>query len=215
MVEGIKKVGEVMIKHSQCLPVLPADTVLKYLIKLSRAECEQLCESQGATQIQSLRHLMATTSDRRSVYKTMYSANDIFAFYFFQFVKKDCTLHHTIQPERILIGCAPSLMVYKYESVEYAPLNTIEASKCIYSFVCGIKKALDEFHRIGVLHNDIIPPNVCFNSDYEVVLIDIDRYYPIAEHHHMFQSSTGSSSCMYRLVDNKSLYTTGKQTDYL
>lgn len=46
--------------------------------------------------------------------------------------------------------------------------------------------ALDEFHSSGLSHNDIRLPNICFNKDYEAVLIDVDMYHDIKLLHPYF-----------------------------
>ena len=79
--------------------------------------------------------------------------------------------------------------------------------------VQGIKTALDELHGLQLSHNDIRLPNICFNSSFQVVLIDIDRCYEIKELHPMFLSSSGVKSCMYdirKMLELKS----GHETDY-
>ena len=52
---------------------------------------------------------------------------------------------------------------------------------------------------------------VCFNHQFEVVLIDIDRCYHISELYSMFKSSSSQLSCMYKI---QSVMKTGIQTDY-
>ena len=35
--------------------------------------------------------------------------------------------------------------------------------------------AIKQLHQLGFAHGDIHLPNICFNADYEAVLIDFDR----------------------------------------
>ena len=104
----------------------------------------------------------------------------------------------------------PTLTVYRYKHLPYPPLEQKNASKCLQSLVMGIKSALDELHNLDLAHNDIRLENVCFNDQFQVVLIDIDRYYPASKLHPMFTSSSGTS-CMYRSVHT---LCNGYQTDF-
>lgn len=56
--------------------------------------------------------------------------------------------------------------------VKYAHLEPKDAIKCLQSLVTGIKVALDELHSIDIAHN---VQNICFDENYQVKLIDIDR----------------------------------------
>ena len=63
---------------------------------------------------------------------------------------------------------------------------------CLHDFLKGLAQAIQEFHQHGFAHQDIRLENVCFNEQYEPVLIDLDRSIEI----------TGSpifygKSCMY------------------
>ncbi len=43
----------------------------------------------------------------------------------------------------------------------------------------NFKVALDELHAIGLLHNDVRLPNICFNEQFEPALVDIDRCWNV------------------------------------
>ena len=64
----------------------------------------------------------------------------------------------------------------------------------------SIHVALIELHLLGLSHNDIRLPKICFYSAFQVVLINIDRCHVSEELHPKFASSTSMSSCMYTLV---------------
>ena len=68
----------------------------------------------------------------------------------------------------------------------------------------GINRALIELHECGLAHNDVRQPNVCFDDEYEPVLIDLDRCSKSGK-----ISSTYGASCMYPFAD------TGHKFDYM
>ena len=71
------------------------------------------------------------------------------------------------------------IVVYDYKKVKYGPLTRKDAISCLISLVQTIKQALDELHRASLSHNDLRLPNICFNEDYEAVLIDLDSVEPL------------------------------------
>ena len=115
-------------------------------------------------------------------------------------------------PEHVFLLFAPTLTIYRYKFVHFSPLKKSQACRCLLSLVKGIKRALDELHEMGLSHNDIRLPNICFNTSQQVVLIDVDRYYPLSKLHPMFLGSTSGSSCMYCLISPD--ITLGSSSDY-
>ena len=100
-------------------------------------------------------------------------------------------------------------IVLKYTYAFYSPLSVSEAKYCLRSLLSGISMALDELHSIGLAHNDVRLPNICFNPSYQVVLIDMDRCLECDKRHPMFGLS--SSSCMYTLLSDLKC---GEMTDF-
>ena len=61
------------------------------------------------------------------------------------------------------------------------PLSSTNAILCCKELIRGVAAALDELHSYGYSHLDVRLPNVCFNSSYQPVLIDLDRTEPIGK----------------------------------
>lgn len=62
-----------------------------------------------------------------------------------------------------------------YEKVPYGPLEVIQASKYLRTVLEKIYTAVVELHSFGYAYGDVWLPNVCFNSNYDAVLIDTER----------------------------------------
>lgn len=67
-----------------------------------------------------------------------------------------------------------------------------EASKWLRNLLGKIHDALEEFHQANFSHYDIRLENICFDTSFNAVLVDVDRYTDIDEG---FHGST--QSCMY------------------
>ena len=80
----------------------------------------------------------------------------------------------------------------------------------------SIKVALDELHELKLSHNDVRLPNICFNQQFEAVLIDLDRCYCIDYFDRMLNLhpyvGSGQYGCMYEML---ATYTTGEEQDFL
>ena len=63
---------------------------------------------------------------------------------------------------------------------------------CLFYFVKEVAQALDKYHKLGFSHQDIRLENVCFNGQYQPVLIDLDRSI-----HNTASAITYGNSCMY------------------
>lgn len=63
-----------------------------------------------------------------------------------------------------------------------------------------VKEVLDKLHDIGLSHNDARLPNICFNTNFEVILIDYNRYVPLYRSYFMF-SRESTCSCIYDIPD--------------
>ena len=115
------------------------------------------------------------------IYKLLYEAEEKEVFgHFLRLMRTKTELKSVIYPE----GVTPpsfTTVLQKYSCANFGPLNPAEARKCLRNFIIGAKSALDELHGIGLSHNDIRSPNFCFNVDFQVILIDLDRVWSIDE----------------------------------
>uniref|UniRef100_A0A1X7TF44 Protein kinase domain-containing protein n=1 Tax=Amphimedon queenslandica TaxID=400682 RepID=A0A1X7TF44_AMPQE len=126
----------------------------------------------------------------QNIYKVLYDLEEINLFFL------TSNAHHspTRFIHRQLVKKYP-YVIYSYKKVPYGPLSIVEASECLKYLLLSIKEALKELHSCGLRHNDLRLPNVCFNSEYEAILIDLDACTP-AEYRH--SSFSGANSCMYK-----------------
>ena len=117
-------------------------------------------------------------------------------------MQKKTALKNVIYPEDVTPPNYTTVL-QKYRCANFGPLNQAEARKCLRSFIVGAKSALDELHGIGLSHNDIRLPNFCFNANFEVILIDLDRVWLIGKLYHMFyKEEKEGRSCMYKVDSN-------------
>ena len=80
----------------------------RHLIKLTNEECNRLCNSSSAIQIESARHILITANNK--MYKIIYSDHESKAFYvYFVEPKRHCRL--IIHPEVVK---KPTPLIYSY-----------------------------------------------------------------------------------------------------
>ena len=206
LADGIKRLRDVIKNQSKLLSATRRGHIDQhYLIKLTDQECRQLCDSkEWCAQLPSSTHIIVETSD--SVYKVIYSLTERLYYNICSSALQNCKL--IISPKTINVDI--HFLFYKYAKVKFSPLNVKDASKCLNDLVKSIKAALDELHALGFAHNDIRLPNICFDGEYQAILIDIDWITPRINTFHMFD--TDSTSCMYRRVH---FMTDGRNTDYM
>ena len=104
--------------------------------------------------------------------------------------------------------------VFSYDKVPYGPLREEQARKYLKTLSEKICAALEELHRFGYAHCDIRLPNVCFNSNYDAVLIDMERC-TCAEVRSPLTMELHTISCMYRKPKNMLESFTSQRMDYV
>lgn len=65
--------------------------------------------------------------------------------------------------------------VFMYEKVKYGPLQYEDAVKCLHDLLTKLKVVCESLAYQSICHNDIRIPNICFNEQFEIVLIDFDK----------------------------------------
>ena len=182
-----------------------------YFITLSTSCCRRLCGKEGH-QIECQHHVVVKSIDGY-IYKLLYEAEEQQGFgEFLRIMRTKTALKNVIYPEDVTPPNRTTVL-QKYRCSKFGPLNQAEARKCLRSFIVGAKSALDELHGIGLSHNDIRLPNFCFNANFEVILIDLDRVWLIGELYPMFyKEEKEGRSCMYKVDSN--CYN-GKHTDLM
>ncbi len=64
----------------------------------------------------------------------------------------------------------------KYHAVRYDSLSRTEAKRCLGHLVLNLHQALSRLHdKLEVYHNNIRLEYICFQDDYSLMLIDMDR----------------------------------------
>ena len=187
-------------------PSLPSpDNVNPILMRLSSYDLRQFGD---AHQMKSLYHVIIGNSS--NVYKLVTDHTE-----------RDCLrdLAQLVEgnPQHFIV---PEVMVedtrmFKYTRVSYSPLNRVQAHRCLRTLVVKINEALVELHGIGFSHSDIRLPNICFNCNYDAVLIDLDRCEPWNQFPKAVSCFAGKS-CMYEMPEAiGAVQFNGKHMDYV
>ena len=90
----------------------------------------------------------------------------------------------------------PNTPIFKYPAVWYDPLTPREAGWCLGELVPQIKEALDDLHDSGLHHCDIRLENICFERDFSLTFVDLDRCTLSSL---LDDSQFYTDSCMYDL----------------
>ena len=169
---GIEAIIEVLRHQCGRLPKIPSEPY-NSLIRLSPECCELICSDRNGTQLKSPLHIMVR--HQGYIYKVLYDRQEGDNHDLLRDEIGTAYLENVIVPEKVKVPGIRDLYVYRYQIVDHSPMTVEEAHKCLYYLVIGIHKALSQLHSFGLCHNDVRLPNLCFNSSYEVVLIDLDR----------------------------------------
>ena len=71
----------------------------------------------------------------------------------------------------------------KSPTLPHDPVDCDEANQCMYNIVKEVAHAIQDLHVLGWAHQDIIRlDNICYNADYQPILIDLDRVHDIAQY---------------------------------
>lgn len=209
---GIKRLREVIERQCEHIFSLRQPEVTTFwptLINMSNDECNEVCPR--STQVMSSGHIMVECDD--FLYKVIYTLSELNSFRTFS-KRWNPSVKLVIHPMETDLELVT--LCYSYKKVQYPPLNTADAYKCLRELVEKIHSALEELHSIKLSHNDVRLPNVCFDDNFHPVLVDIDRCCGIDKLHPMFLGSNSEESCMYCITMPciKRTFTSGKETDY-
>ena len=86
-------------------------------------------------------------------------------------------MHHKVTSRHIINyeQCNAAKKVFRYKKVKYDPLSYQDAEKCLYELLQKLLKVCLLLSNEGIRHNDVRVPNICFDEQYETVLIDFDN----------------------------------------
>ena len=170
--EGLKAINDIYTQQASNLPDLPTN-VSRTLIEVEALDLSFLeIHVPNCKPIPSVRHIMfQSTSElaEENIYKILYDPEEICLF--------TVTSNVCPSPTRFIyrqLAEDNPYVIYSYEKVPYGPLSINEVSECLKNLLLSIKEALDELHSCSLRHNDLRLPNVCFNSEYKAILIDLD-----------------------------------------
>ena len=209
--ESVAAIKAEAIKQLKFRNLIPSNVDRPSLINLHDNDIKFL-EIKDGVQQYSRRHIIIEDND--FIYKVLYKSTEIMAVYellFWQYSFKRIINVVRYNPS----NKAYKYLVYCYRKVKFRPLRLEEASQCLRPLLQSVRKAIEELHGYEFSHNDIRLPNICFNEDYEAVLIDIDSTRGIDTLHEYFIN--GAPSCMYNVkeLQIETRNVTGKQTDYM
>ena len=142
---------------------------------LNSAELKEICgcTTNRCRQMNSHNALLIHCKTKRWMYKVLYRRNEQQNIAFFSKSLPYVPVNHVISLE---IVRNDDVFIFRYPRVYFSPLSKDEAKKCLKGFVTQLMVALEEFHQtLKLAHNDIRLPNICFNSNYEAVIIDVDN----------------------------------------
>lgn len=91
------------------------------------------------------------------------------------------------------------------------PLTRNTAKKCCKELVAEVAEALEELDKLGFAHLDVRLENVCFNDNYQAVLIDFDQVRPLED---FGLYDYYPQSCMYCFLNLEEEEETTKHLDY-
>ena len=192
------EIGKVLDDNIDNLPVLPdvGDVHKDYLIILSPRQLEEF--EGGAKQVISQHHVMVESNGK--IFKVVNEVE----------IRKLLLLRELLLLERssarqfchFIVPVIQKPNIIHYDKVPFGPLEEDQACKYLRTLSQKICAALEELHGFGYAHGDVRLPNVCFNSHYDAVLIDMDRCTRIEENEQAaLCGQLGDKSCMYQIPE--------------
>lgn len=189
--DGISAIKGTLTHYSESMPPIPT-TIHPYFIRLSQSDISSLWPGvNDAQQLSSGNHIIVSTNT--TVRKIIYDPSEEKCFFIADVAFRTCKPSRVIVPN--LVRQAP--LMYAYPKVRHGPLTRPLARSCLKALIKTLYQALNELHSMGLSYNDVRLPNICFNEQYEAVLIDLDRCYNIETLSPYFVMNV--KSCMYGL----------------
>ena len=147
------------------------------------------CFGERSVQLESYHSLVIQNYDE--IYKIMIEKNNLFDVVAITGRK----LLHSLLPERkcVVPLPPPGCVSYYVFSVLNPPYSRSQAKEHLPWLIIGIVIAINELHDFGIAHLDIRLENICFRTNNDVILIDLDRM----DYAHNVFSSKYEASCMY------------------
>ena len=177
--EAWREIKTVIMEKYRAIPTLPSEDELDIDVPhlLSPQDLSHFRGRFGgaATQMKCPHHVMVECNNM--VYKLFSAVEEQNTLMSLRLAKYAGDKQHThfIVPE--MTKGKPRL--FFYPKVAYGPLTPETAGECMEELITKIDVALKELHSFGFSHGDVRLPNVCFDNDFNAVLIDMDRCDPV------------------------------------
>ena len=65
--------------------------------------------------------------------------------------------------------------VLQYRKVTYNPLSYLEAEHCLHELLTQVYEICEMLSKDSLFHSDVRLPNICFDDEFRIVLIDFDE----------------------------------------
>ena len=158
-----------------------------FLIRLSREELE--CFGEEAAQVACQSAILVGSKD---YYYKMPISRFSASFMRYTMSQLKCSAD-PITFDCIISKTGKMAEFLRSPTLPHDPMDRDEAKQCLYNLVKEVAHAIQDLHALGWTHQDIKLDNICYNADYQPVLIDLDRVVDIRQHPpHVYPDS-----CMY------------------
>ena len=204
---GVKENRKNVPQLPECLEKFP------YLLPLSNDDLslfqEVGREDLNPVQLSSAFHIMV--DDGSSIHKLVFDETEWQALTMVEKARATQQIKHFIVPRSQLK--LNNKYIFTYLKVPHGPLSPDNAHRFLRTFVEKVNEALTELHGVGLSHLDVRLPNICFDNEFNAVLIDVDR----SEECNVYPGiSSEMEGCMYQkpeLLLQKDF--TGERLDYI
>ena len=191
------------------LPYLPHLSAVngEYLTILSSEELAEF--GRDARQIMSKFHVMVESNEK--VYKVITERAEL------EIYSKLLRLQRRVNlplPKCFVVPAFSHRNVVYYDRLPYGPLEEAQALKYLRTLTKKVRTALEELHEFGFGHGDVRLPNVCFNSNFDAVLIDMERCTLVDTFPNICMQ-LDTLSCMYETPHGMTGIFTARRMDYM
>lgn len=173
-------------KNTSQMRKYPLEPDKGFLIRLSREELE--CFGEEAAEVACQSGILVGSKDYYYKIPIRFSAS--FITYTMSQLKSAA--------DPITFGCIRSktgkrVGFFKSPTLPHDPMDHDEAKQCLYNLVKEVAHTIQDLHALDWAHQDIRLDNICYNADYQPVLIDLDRVHNVMEYPPVIYPD----SCMY------------------
>ena len=171
-------------KNTSQMRKYPLEPDKGFLIRLSREELE--CFGEEAAEVACQSGILVGSKDYYYKMPIRFSAS---------FITYTCHRELKSAADPITFGCVRSKTGKRvgFFKSPTLPHDHDEAKQCLYNLVKEVAHTIQDLHALDWAHQDIRLDNICYNADYQPVLIDLDRVHNVMEYPPVIYPD----SCMY------------------